>query len=56
MSLFGSNFSSKIEQIICEIKSKMSCETGAIEVQLKGESMEICVEVTVEMEGIFGSN
>ncbi len=34
----------------------MSCETGAIEVQLKGESMEICVEVTVEMEGIFGSN
>lgn len=24
----------------------MSCETGAIEVQLKGESMEICVEVS----------
>lgn len=38
------------EQIIWEINLGESCETGAIEFQLKGESMEMCVEVTVEME------
>lgn len=31
----------------------MSSETGNVEVQLREESIEICVAVTMEMEGSF---